>query len=99
VTARNGCGGFDFNCNGGEEPTFRGVGGGAVINNILTGFQTCTNVGAPPCNDSNVTLIWPGGQPAPCGATGATGTGGSQCFLLDGQCQSVSGFGVDVFCR
>jgi hypothetical protein len=96
VTGRNGCGGFDFNCNNREEPTFRAVGGGAVINNILTGFQTCADVGAPPCNDSNVTLIWPGGRAAPCGTLG---NGGSQCFLLDGACQGVSGFGIDVFCR
>jgi hypothetical protein len=93
---RNGCGGGDFNCNGREEPTFRDVGGGAVINNILTGFQTCADLGTD-CD--TIRLIWPGGQPAACGATGAQGTGGSQCFLVDGVCQSVSGFGVDVFCR
>jgi hypothetical protein len=98
VTARSGCGGFDFNCNGREEQTFRGTGGG-LINTILTGFQSCANVGAPPCNGSTVTLIWPGGQPAPCGSTAAQGTGGSQCILLDGLCQSVAGFGVDVSCR
>jgi hypothetical protein len=96
VTARNGCGGFDFNCNNREEPTFRSVGGGPVINNILTGFPACEDLGTPPCNDSNTTLIWPGGQAAPCGAQGA---GGSQCAVIDGLCQGVRGFGVDVFCQ
>jgi len=99
TSSRSGCGGFDFNCDGREEPTFRGLGGGAVISNILTGFQTCADVGAPLCNETNITRIWPGGQPAPCGSTGAQGTGGSQCLLLDGVCQSVSGFGIDVSCR
>lgn len=99
VNARNGCGGFDFNCDNTETKTFRDVGGGAVINGILSGFQTCGNVASPPCNDQNVTLLFSGGQAPPCGATGAMGTGGSQCFLIDGICQSVAGFGIDVFCR
>jgi hypothetical protein len=105
---RNGCGGGDFNCDGREDKTFRDVGGGSgilslntasTITGVLTGFPTCADLSAP-CNSDNVTLIWPGGQPPACGATGAQGTGvGSQCVLIDGQCQSVSGFGVDVFCR
>jgi hypothetical protein len=94
---RNGCGGFDFNCNGFDEPEYRGVGGGAVIDNILTGFASCEDLGNI-CGEF-ITLIWPGGQPAPCGSTGAQGTGGSQCFLVDGVCQGVRGFGVDVFCK
>ncbi|MEO8178234.1 MAG: choice-of-anchor D domain-containing protein [Deltaproteobacteria bacterium] len=90
------CGGFDFNCNNREEPTFRDVGGGPVINNILTGFADCGNVGVPPCNPNNVTLIWPGGRAAACGTLG---NGGSQCAVFEGVCQGVSGFGIDVFCR
>jgi hypothetical protein len=106
---RNGCGGGDFNCDGREDKTFRDVGGGSAIlssntartlNGVLSGFPTCAALGAPPCNGDGVTLIWPGGQPPACGATGAQGTGvGSQCVLIDSLCQSVSGFGVDVFCR
>jgi len=102
------CGGGDFNCDGREDKTFRDVGGGSAIlslntarplNNVLAGFASCANLGAA-CNSNSVTLIWPGGQPPACGATGANGTGvGSQCFLLDGVCQGVRGFGVDVFCR
>jgi hypothetical protein len=105
---RNICGGGDFNCDNREDKTFRDVGGGSgilstngarTINGVLSGFQSCANVGSPPCNGDNVTLIWPGGQPPPCGATGAQGTGGSQCFFIEPDCQGVSGFGVDVFCR
>jgi hypothetical protein len=71
-----------------------------TLTGVLTGFPTCEALSAPPCNGDNVTLIWPGGQPPPCGATGGQGTGaGSQCALLDGLCQGVRGFGVDVFCR
>jgi len=102
VTPRGGgCPGpaFDYNCSGGEEKVFRDLGGGPVINNILSGFPTCQDLGQ---NCANITLIWPGGQPPPCGSTGGQGTGvGSQCFLVDPNelCQGVSGFGVDIYCK
>jgi hypothetical protein len=106
---RNGCGGGDFNCDNREDKTFRNVGGGSdrlstnvaqTLNNVLSGFPSCEALSSPPCNPTSVTLIWPGGQPPPCGATGAQGTGaGSQCALSGGVCTGVRGFGVDVFCR
>jgi hypothetical protein len=83
----------DFNCDGNEDKIFRGVGGGGVLN-VRSNFDTCADFGASN-NCDTINLIWLGGEAPPCGTTG---TGASQCFSVDGVCQSVSGAGVDVFC-
>jgi hypothetical protein len=102
-----GCPGLpgDFNCNGREEQSFlSGLGTclpGADPCNldsavaIRSGFADCEAFGNSN-NCDTIGLVWLGGQPAKCGELG---TGASQCLTVDGVCQSISGFGVDVACR
>jgi hypothetical protein len=91
-----GCPGLagDFNCDGREDKTFRSSTGNGALD-VRSGFATCADFGISN-NCDTINLIWLGGQAPPCGTTG---TGASQCISVDGLCQSVSGAGVDVFCR
>jgi hypothetical protein len=91
---RSGCPGLpgDFNCDGREDKSFQSSTGNGAFD-VLSGFETCADLGT---NCDPIRLIWLGGQAPPCGTTA---TGASQCFPVDGICQSVSGAGVDVFCR
>jgi hypothetical protein len=92
---RRGCPGppGDFNCNDTEEKSFQLLSGAAI--EVRSGFASCAAFGSSnDCDD--IRLIWLGGQPPPCATLG---TGASQCLVVDGACQSISGAGINVFCR
>jgi hypothetical protein len=85
--------GGDFNCDGREDKSFRGLSGNPL--EVRSGFDSCAAFGATN-NCDTISLIWLGGEAPPCGTTG---TGASQCLSVDGVCQSISGAGIDVFCQ
>jgi hypothetical protein len=92
--ARNGCAGppGDFNCDGREELRFEGLSG--EPRDVLSGFEACEDLGT---NCDSGPLIWIGGEPPPCG-TPRGEAGASQCFVVDGVCQSVVGTGIVISC-
>jgi hypothetical protein len=92
--ARSGCAGppGDFNCDGREDRRFELLSGTPA--EVLSGFETCGDLGT---NCASIRLIWLGGEPPACG-TPRGSAGASQCLLVDGQCQSIAGAGIALFC-